>query len=246
MEYPSVCIMLLTYAPKLNSPRAKYAEQTLRSALDQISYSGKLSVHIADDGSPAKHVENLKTLAGGYAHVQGISSSNSARGGYGANYNLATQMVHSFAEIVLPLEDDWVAPVEIDLDPFVTALVDRNTPIQCVRLGYLGFTQPLRGELGAAHGRTYLLFDPLSPEPHVCAGHPRLETVEFERKVGPWPEGVDPGTTEILWCQRPEARKQVAWDMDHPLGGWFHHIGTEQARSDQEKVAEPEKEPVVI
>lgn len=231
-EYPKICIMLLTYAKSARSERAKYAEKTLRSTLDNLSYSGQLSVHIADDGSYDKHVDKLVQIAGGYASVKGVSWSNSHQRGYGANYNAATQVIHSEAALVLPLEDDWVLSKPLNLDPFAEALL--TSPINCIRLGYLGFTQELCGGLGHVAGKTFLLFDPNSPEPHISAGHPRLETTEWERAIGPWVEGVDPGRTEFLWCTSPAARHGVAWDMDAPDGGWFHHVGTVQARTDQE------------
>lgn len=232
MTAPKVCILLLTYTDKLTGPRAKYAEKTLRSTLDNLRYDAPVSVHVADDGSPEKHVQKLMEIAGGYPNVQGVTSTNAARRGYGASYNLATQVVHDFADIVLPLEDDWELVQELSIQPFVEALT--AGPIRCIRLGYVGWTDQLKGELGVSQGNNYLLFDPESREQHVCAGHPRLETVEFERAVGPWPEGLDPGTTERVWCGFKGARVGVAWPTVWPLNaGPFSHIGTIQAREDQ-------------
>lgn len=237
MTNPRVTILLLTYSSTATGPRAKYAQKTLRSALDNLVYEdGYFSVHIADDGSPAKHIENLKDIAGGYPSVRGISTTNAARRGYGASYNLATQIVHQNADIIIPLEDDWELRQRLDLTPYVMCLAS-PAPIDCIRLGYLGYTQALRGELGLCAGKQYLLFDPDSPERHVCAGHPRIETVDFERRVGPWPEGIDPGTTEHVWCGFPAARQGVTWPMDSPQGGWFAHIGSVQAREDQKAEA---------
>lgn len=236
-DFPKLCILLLTYASDIKSPRAKYAEKTLRSVLDNVRYTGQISVHIADDGSPPQHVDKLSKLAGGYASVRGVSCSNANRAGYGASYNLATQQVHMHSEVVLPLEDDWVLEQSLDLDPFVETLVDAKPLIGCVRLGYLGSTQELRGSVGHNSGKTYLLFDPASPERHVSAGHPRIETVEWERAVGPWPEGLNPGSTEFEWCGYAAARVGVAWDMDSPSSGYFKHIGEFQARSDQRETS---------
>lgn len=228
-------ILLLTYAESMDSPRAKYAEKTLRCVLDNLNYSGPVSVHIADDGSPQEYRDRLVDIAGGYKRVQGVTVTNSERRGYGASYNLATQVVHTWADVVLPLEDDWELPKdlgkELDINAHVQTLM--TTAIQCIRLGYLGFTQDLNGTLGIQNGQTYLLFDPDSPERHVSAGHPRLETVRYEREVGPWEEGLDPGMTEHVWCGHPGARRGVAWIMSSPLSGYFKHIGTVQARTDQ-------------
>jgi glycosyltransferase involved in cell wall biosynthesis len=204
--------------------RLEYAEKTLRSTLDNIKFSGELSVHIADDGSSQEYRQSLYDLAGGYDKVKGVSVSNSEQGGYGKNYNLAMQQVHLWADYVLPLEDDWVLSRELDADLYVAALQDPR--IGCVRLGYVGFTQALVGEIIIAHNNYYFLFSPDTPEPHVFAGHPRIESKEWERSVGPWPEGLRPGATEFAVTHMRPAREKVVWPMDvNPFGSLFYHIG---------------------
>src|SRR3989304_424094 len=131
-EWPKVCILLLTYN------RQVYAERTLRSALDNIHYSGSLSVHIADDGTGPAYRQHLFELAGGYSQVRGVGVTDAGRGGYGRNFNLATQTIHLHSQIVLPLEDDWELIRLLDLDSLVLALNDPR--VGCIRLGYLGLT----------------------------------------------------------------------------------------------------------
>lgn len=226
--------MLLTYTDNPDGPRAEYAYETLRTTLENLQYSGQVSVHIADDGSPDAHRASLYAIAGGFESVHGITQTDAKRGGYGASYNLATQVVHQHAGpngIVLPLEDDWRLAHKFNADPYVAALALGQ--VGCIRLGYIGYTQELGGSLSRIGDEMFLVFDPDSPERHVCSGHPRLETVAWERRVGVWPQGVDPGTTEHLWCGFRAAREGVAWPMDTPRGGWYHHIGAVQARSDQ-------------
>jgi glycosyltransferase involved in cell wall biosynthesis len=227
MDWPNLCILLLTYN------RQEYAEQTLRSALQNIHYSGSLAVHIADDGSPPEYREHLAGILAEHPPLT-HTVTNSERRGYGANYNLALQTVHAWAEVVLPLEDDWSLTKPLDLDPLVAAL--QEGWFDCLRLGYIGYTQPLKGEFRHdMSGNHYLLLDPDSPEPHVWAGHPRLETAERQRRVGPWQEGLDPGTTEFEIAHRPEARRGVVWPLDliHPWGDLFAHIGTYPAPVDE-------------
>lgn len=231
-DWPKLTVLLLTWTDDANGPRAKYAKATLRACLDNLRYSGQISVHIADDGSPQKHRDALVKLAGGYDSVIGVSESNSQGRGYGANFNLATQTVHIHASLVLPLEDDWTLSQEFNIDPYVQAMQE-SPRIRCIRLGYLGYTQSLKGELVYAANNHFLAFDEASPERHVCAGHPRLEWVSWEREVGPWPEGVDPGSTEFGWCGVAAARRGVAWPLNAPPAGWFYHTGTIQARVDQ-------------
>lgn len=232
-QWPTVAIVLYTY------DRRDYAERTLRCALERISYSGPLLVHIADDGSPNGYVFDLERLAGGYPWVRAVSASNAERRGYGASHNLATQHVHQAADVVLALEDDWELLRPLYLDPLVLALQDPR--IDCIRMGYIGYTQPLRCEFIEASEQHFLLLDPASPEPHVFAGHPRLVTVQHQKEIGPWPEGIDPGTTEYLVAMRPIARQGVVWPVDliHPRGDLFAHIGTVQARHDQRSAVLP-------
>lgn len=227
MDWPTVALVLFTF------DRKEYAERTLRCALDLINYSGRLIVHIADDGSPEGYANDLERIAGGYPHVQAVSQSNARQRGYGASFNLATQHVHLVADVVLALEDDWELVKPLHLDPLVLAL--RDSRLGCIRMGYIGYTQPLHAEFIEVDEQHFLLLDPHSAEPHVFAGHPRLETVAWERSVGPWPEDFNPGATEMSVSVRWEARQGVAWPVDliHPRGDLFAHIGTVQARHDQ-------------
>lgn len=216
-----LCVLLLTYN------RLAYANATLRSTLAQIKWDGYVGVHIASDGDTDEYIEDLKATCAEFNTMPHVS--NSQREGYGANYNLATQTVHTWADYVLVLEDDWELTRELDANIFIGALDELGAG--CMRLGYLGFTQPLRGELVASYGRIWLRFDPASPEPHVFAGHPRLETVAWERSVGPWPEGLEPGQTEFAVSHIAESRHGVIWPMQEvkPYGDLFVHIGAERS-----------------
>ena len=222
-----LAIVLLTYE------RFEYAERTLIEAMNNIRFTGEIGVHIADDGSGGDHIERLARCAADHRHLRGpVSSSDSMRGGYGKSYNLATQQVHEWADYVLPLEDDWVLERPLNLDPLCSALDTEE--VGCIRLGYIGFTQELRGRLANIAGEQYLIFDPDSEERHVFAGHPRLETVKWQRALGPWPEGLNPGETEFTVAGWPAAREGVAWPISLTGShGPFGHIGAIQARTDQ-------------
>lgn len=228
-EYPPLAIMLLTYTPSLDHPRARYAEQTLESVLKYITYDGPLYLHIADDGSPPEHVESLAAHA--VARLPGIDVTTSRvdRKGYGASYNAATQIIHSYAPLILPLEDDWELLSHLDLDPFARILLEGS--IGCVRMGYLGFTKPLTGTVLHVADYPLLVFDPECEEHHVFAGHPRVESRAWERMVGEWPEGLDAGSTEFTVAKRFTAREGVAYPLFN--FGRFAHIGSVQAREDQ-------------
>lgn len=218
-----IAIMLLTYN------RMSYAIETLASAMLNIKTGNPISVHIASDGDTDEYIDNLSRLAHEFQDPVFVGTSNSMRAGYGANYNLATQVVHGYASHVLVLEDDWRLERELDLDVYIGALEELQAG--CIRMGYIGFTQPLRGEFAFAYGRHWLRLDPASPEPHVFAGHPRLETVSWERSVGPWPEGLQPGETEFAVAHIAEARHGVVWPIQevNVRGDLFSHIGAERS-----------------
>jgi hypothetical protein len=221
---PRVTVVLYTY----EDGERHTAEITLRSTLDNIYYSGPLHVIIADDGSIDGHVDTLFEVAGGYPHVATVGITNAQRGGYGRSYNLASQASHPHGGYVLPLEDDWRLEGPLDLDAVVAAM--EATGVACMRLGYIGHTQELRGVLRHSPIGQVLVFDPDSAERHVFAGHPRLETIEFQRSVGPWPEGIPAGMTEFDVSGRPEARAGVGFPLDliHPRGDLFAHIGAHE------------------
>lgn len=220
-------IVMLTYTSSLESPRHMYAMRTWESLVKNVKYSGKTIWHVADDGSPPGHVSNFGAN----------SATNSNRKGYGASFNLATQVLHEQCEYLLMVEDDWELTRELNLDRLTQAL--DNVALGCIRLGYLGWTKELSGWLTQFAGQTFLKFDPQCEENHVWSGHPRLESRSYQRRVGPWPEGLDPGSTEFEVAKRTEARRGVGWPMDLGMmasqshDSLFRHIGSVQARTDQ-------------
>lgn len=237
-----LAIELLTY------DRPDYALITLTSTLAFLRHDGPVALHIADDGSPAGQVDRLVEFAkGARPGLEFISTSNAERRGYGASHNLAMQVTHPWADVVLVLEDDWQLLRPLDTTPIIRMLERRghqskeefayavppppDFEARSVRLGYLGFQWPLRADLFKVDETLWMALDPESPEQHVCAGHPRIETVEYERAVGPWPEGLNPGATELGWCQRPEARRGVVWPLtlvslaNSVTGDMFAHVG---------------------
>lgn len=215
-------IVLFTYE------RTDYARETLIALAPKlhVAYPLETRLHIADDGSRPEHREELRELGERWFPGR-VTISNSERGGYGANYNAATMIVHELSDYVLAIEDDWELTRPLDVDDLIEDM-QAEPRIGCLRLGYIGYTQPLRAEFMEVRGKHYLALDPESPEPHVFSGHPRLESVAWQRDVGLWPEGLSPGATEFEVAHRPEARTDVAWPIDliPPRGGLFNHIGS--------------------
>lgn len=221
----SLAIMLLTYR------RLAYAKETLDSTLAHLQTSQEVYVHIASDGDPQEYVDELRAVATAKINRDYVTSSNVNRMGYGASYNAATQVIHNLSgcEYVLVLEDDWKLTRPLDISPMIEVL--KASVFGCIRMGYIGYTQELRGTFVSHGGLHWLALDPDSAEPHVFAGHPRLETVAWQRRVGPWTQGLQPGQTEWEVAHRPAARQQVAWpiDMIKPSGDAWVHIGTERS-----------------
>lgn len=235
-----VAVNFLTYTPSMDHPRVKYAKECWKKLLLNLDYEGELLWHIADDGSPWEHVEDLKNLAWTYRQVI-PTVSNSQHRGYGANMNMATQVIHPLADIVLPIEEDWELVRQFDISGLVKVLEqasqDYGDPdyIGCIRLGYLGWSNRVEGWLTQIANQTFFRMDAACLETHVFAGHPRLETVEFEKRLGAWPEGIRPGYTEMEVCNRPMSRHGVAWPLDAGINAsqdyanLFAHVGEVQA-----------------
>lgn len=221
MMFNKLCVLMLTYN------RLDYATRTLRAVLDNLRWSGELHVHIGSDGDTREYTDKLQHLAGSYGHVHSVGVSNSERRGYGYNYNLATQAVHSYADLVLQIEDDWELTKKLNIDDLSSVFADSS--IGCIRLGYLSFTQPIYGKIVRVKDRAVITLDPRSAEHHIWAGHPQLCTVDWQRTIGPWPEGLSPQETEY-YVSRFMARQGIVWDLgEYPAGNLFTHIGSVRA-----------------
>lgn len=222
-----LAIVLLT--AKTHEDRAKYARATLGSVLARLKCdSCEMRLYIGDDGSGQEYQNELLRLASSY-NYDDVILIDSGRTGYGSNYNCIMRHVHEWADYILPIEDDWELRYEFDIDPIVRVLKDGV--FDSVRMGYIGYTNTLYAKFVWCNELHWLELEPtLSHEPHVFSGHPRLETVAYQQRVGPWPEGLSPGETEWkIATTMPEARKRVAWPLtlmpDIRCGAWAH-IGT--------------------
>lgn len=218
-----LAILLLTYN------RLDYAKTTLNSTLKNLKTVEPIHVHIASDGDEASYIKELVDIAAELLDSNDrVTTTITQREGYGSNYNYALQTVHNLEgiEYILPLEDDWELVREFNVDPILGVLHDRI--FGCVRMGYIGYTQTLTCDFVWHGGYHWLSLREDSSEPHVFAGHPRIETVVWQRGVGPWVEGLLPGQTEWEVAHREVSRKGVCWPISliTPEGNMFQHIGT--------------------
>jgi hypothetical protein len=207
--------------------RLFYAKLCLNALIDKLESHNDLALHIADNDSGGDHVQTLIDIAKKSNRFSNVTSTVAVGGGYGHNFNTAMQAIHR-GDLVLPLEDDWKLVRDFNIDPIAQAVLKEDG---CVRLGYLGVLQGITGRIRKIEGDIYFEFDPKSPDQYVFTGHPRLETVAFEKRVGVWPEIFPAGDVELTVAGRPEARKNVFWPMQYikPSGDLFVHIGTDKA-----------------
>lgn len=225
----TTAIVFLTYTPSIDNPRHEYAIMCLQDLLTNLRSSEPIHLHIADDGSPPEHVATLKKVAGAFGYE--ATSTNAERGGYGHSYNLATQVVHGLAQYVMPVEDDWRLMRPLNLDPLAQAIEESGGLLKCIRLGYVGWSERLSGSLIQMARQTFLLFDHTCPERFIFTGHPRLESVDYERAVGQWFVGLGAGTTEMEVAGRLESRIGVGWPLDlgvnasQDYSNLFAHVG---------------------
>lgn len=237
-DFPPLAVVIYTHMR--HPARLNYATRTLQSlargtragARPRLHYSGPLHFHLADDQSQADYLRELELVAESLGHVPSTSSGQGR--GYGASYNAATGRLHDDYSLYLCVEDDWELVNDLDLDPFVAALTARPDILGCIRLGYIGWaTGEFYGALVEAAGNVYFLFSPASTEHHVFSGHPRLETRDWQRRLGLWPERLNAGATEWEVAGREASRIGVAWPLGVRPHSLFAHIGTIQAREDQ-------------
>lgn len=201
--------------------RTDVALRTIASAREYLHYDGDLIWYVADDGSPAEHVDAVREMLPD-------APWHSERRGYGANANVAWQAADSYSPLTFWLEDDWELQTPLDLTPYAQALNDEE--LGMIRLGYLN--RGIGGSVVAAAGRLYwrLYHEPVEGVELVFTGHPALRHKRYRDAYGFYPEGLTPGDTELGYAF--QYRKQhtgapwIVWPVDYPANGLFGHIGT--------------------
>lgn len=237
-----LAVMLIT------AGRIEYAVDTLRSTAVNLRHDGPVHWHIADDSDDDAYVARLHDLIATLRPEDAVTVSRVRARAYGANYNAATQVVHAYGDYVLVLEDDWRLLRPLDTAPILKMLTCEGHQdkgewswavppppefrAQSVRLGYLGYQWEMDAHLFKTDEYLWMGLCPDSKEQCVAAGHPRIETVAYQRHVGPWNETTNPGMTELDWVQRPAARQGVVWPLtlvslsNSVTGDMYAHIGT--------------------
>lgn len=163
------------------------------------------------------------------AALEGVEliGGHSARLGYGANANRAQETVRKYSPITLWLEDDWELRQDLDLYRYVCLLGERNE-LGMVRLGYLNLN--MRGAVFGHGGALYWQLD-READPYVFTGHPSLRHQRFRDSYGLYPEGLNPGETELGMALkfRQGRGPGIVWPAALGESGPFAHIGTEKS-----------------
>ena len=212
----NVVVCLLTYK------RTEYALATLKGLAENLQSTEPVSLCIADNGSPDEHVDALTAFSYTIPLFKETIVNLAYGGGYGFNYNKATQVLHDRFQIIIPLEDDWVLQRPFCIDEYVQILQEHSA---CIRLGNIGVVQGIKANLVKIRKHLFWELDPQSRDQYIFCGGPRIETVAWERAVGPWPKNLPAGEVELRVGSRIAARSNVLWPIEHYPGRLFAHIG---------------------
>ena len=215
MKLPEVTIILQTYE------RTEYALATIRSHLKHLKYAGPLVWYVADDGSRQEHVEAVLDAIGPTAEVRDCHSRPLSYGGsVNRGWDAARGSVSYF------LEDDWKLCRDLDITPYVRLLMEVEE-VGMVRLGHLpvGLLADSRGH----DGRMYLNIHKQTN--YQFSGNPHLKHDRFGFAYGPYPEGLNPGKTEITYDYRIRTTNgpSIWWPLAIGDNPYFAHIGAVQS-----------------
>ena len=216
-QYPPVIALIVTYR------RLALALETIRSVKEKVIYPN-IGFHIADDGSGREYVDRLvEEIGGNYS----IEVTNSNRGGVGANMNQGVEAVLKRADLWLHLEDDWVLPRPLDLEPCVQLLTEREE-IGMVRLGRL--SAHLRGVTIAGAGKLWWQLE-RNFDSYVFSGNAALRHRRFHDAYGPYTVGLKPGETELNYCHAFNTKEgpAIVYPAWLTYDDAFQHIGDSQS-----------------
>lgn len=212
-----VKVLMTTYEPG-GGYRAEYARLTLEALIQHLNFTGPLSLHVADDGSPSKaFITPLINRAEKSWH-NSASWSDACRGGIGASLNLAFQDINP-GWLWFYITDDWVLTERLNLD--IPVMLIEELGYDMVRLGP---THPnLCCETKFQEGIGWWLEVDTSQGGYAFATRPFVATKDFYDRIGPFDEGLDSYETERRYAER--VCKQGARVACLHLDGPWTHIG---------------------
>lgn len=217
-----IAAILLTYGN--NGIRTEYAIATAKALVANLAYP-ELAFYVADDGSSQEHIDSVLRCFEGYPLIGWHTISN---GTYGRNCNEAWNAVKDKCKLTLWIEDDWVLRNRLDLYAYAALLMEDQS-IGMVRLGYLNLN--MRGTVFGHSGRLYWRLD-RDADSYVFTGHPSLRHDRYRMIYGRYPEGFNPGETELAYGMQYRSGNgpDIVWPVgESEMWGPFSHIGEKQS-----------------
>lgn len=251
MEFPPVTIVLVTY------DRPAEIRTTILALQEHLCYTGRLSWHIADDGSSSPYLADLRR---DFAHLR-PTFSRTERQGWGANVNKA--QLHVKTPYTFLIEDDYVLLRDLDLTACVS-LMEMEQRIGMLRFGIVGHgflcqchetdvsglipdyreNDANRGYTGAGKVNWWeILFEqPRGPFTfYRYSNRPHLKHRRFHEFYGPYPEGFSLGQTEHAVNHRIAERARMSPDKAPLIACpanftmWhFDHIGQSRQGTEED------------
>jgi hypothetical protein len=228
MELPQIAIVMVTYK------RTDLALRTISSVSENLGYPKELRQwYIADDGSPAEHVDALiKMLEECGEKLYGFHNEKLGEGfNAGKGWNRGLIKGYEISPIILWLEDDWelLNPYQnYEIRQYVRLLVERED-IGLVRLSNVAVGNQV--EIVGHGGYHYLEYK--RGWNYCYSGNPQLRHRRFNEAYGMYAEDRNPGEMELAMdaaFQTTEGPK-IWRPADIPAWGMFGHIGTEKSWS---------------
>jgi len=188
-----VAICIITY------DRLPEITRTIAALQEHFIYSGEVTYHIADDGSPNSYVNDIARAFPRISFTHTITK----RAGWGVNVNTALDYLKNNLYVFL-IEDDYVAKHDLNIDAGV-ALMQANDKICAVRYDGVAahhFNLRLREQKTDTGAISYMYIDKDSPHLNVYSNRPHLRhTVRFGC-FGKYPERKLLGVTESDFAHR--------------------------------------------
>ncbi len=212
-ERPPVIVLIITYR------RLELALATIRSVKENIIYSN-IGFHIADDGSGKDYINKLAAEIG---PSYSLEVTDAQRGGVGKNMNLGIHAVLDRADLWLHCEDDWFLNGPLDLLPCVQLLTEDES-VGMVRLGRL--SAGLTGETMAGANKLWWRLKKNS-DTYIFSGNAALRHRRFHSHYGPYKEGLMPGQTELVHCNKFNVTPgpDIVWPAWLNTEQTFSHLG---------------------
>lgn len=205
-----LAIMLVTYK------RTEYALRTVRAIQRNLRYQDT-TWHIADDGSPAEHVQAIREL------IPEASITVTQRKGAGASMNAGMAACLQRAKYILWVEDDWELMQPFDPTCCID-LMEGHPDVGMVRLAYI--SPELHAHLVTGGGELWWRLH--KGDQYTFSGCPSIRSRLFCEAYGQYQPGLGAGYTELDMCTKFTQRQgpdivTPAWCTHH---GIFAHIGT--------------------